>query len=157
MKIVFDVIYDLLFNFPLIVALAAMITAQTIKIIYYLIKDKKLNFGHFLEAGGMPSAHSAMVSALTISVGFTMGWTSPALAIALIFSLVVMYDAMGVRRAASKQAYILNKLVDDIYNDGNAETEKLKEIMGHSPIEVFVGSVFGVLVGIISYILIYVL
>jgi len=157
MKILWDIFTDLIINFPLMMALASLAIAQTVKLIYYYFKDKELNLFHFIEAGGMPSAHSAMVSALTVSVGLTLGWASPIFAVSLIFSMVVMYDAMGVRRAASKQAYILNKLVDDIYGDNKENIEKLGEIMGHSPVEVIVGSVLGIAVSIILYVLIFML
>jgi acid phosphatase family membrane protein YuiD len=157
MKILFDMFVSLLLNFPLMAALVALATAQSVKLVYYLVKDGKLNFVHLFEAGGMPSAHSAMASALTIAIGLSFGWTSPLFAISIIFALVVMYDAMGVRRAASKQAFILNKLVDDIYGDGKGDIEKLKEIMGHSPLEVVIGSALGIAVSALLYVLIFVL
>jgi len=139
------------------VALASMAIAQAVKIVYYYFKDGEVDFIHVIEAGGMPSAHSAMVSSLSVSIGLTYGWNSPAFAICLIFSLVVMYDAMGVRRAASKQAFILNKIVDEIYITGKDKIEKLKEIMGHSPLEVVIGLILGILLAFIMYALIYVM
>ena len=157
MKYLFDVLLQMLNNFPLMIAVLSMAVAQIIKIIYYYVTDSELNLFHFIEAGGMPSAHSAMMTSLTISIGLTSGWGSTAFAVAFIISLVVMYDAMGVRRAASQQAFILNKLVDDMYATSGGKIEKLKEIMGHSPVEVIVGSILGACVSIVFYVLIYVL
>jgi len=153
MNSIFDFARALLLNFPLLVALLAMLIAQTIKIAYYFFKEGDLDIMHFFEAGGMPSAHSAMVTALTVSIGLFIGWGSSALAVALVVSLVVMYDAMGVRRAASKQANILNKLVEDFYGGAKADREKLKEIMGHSPLEVFAGAVLGILVALLFHVI----
>jgi len=155
MKIIADIFFDLILNFPLMTALVSMLIAQILKLIYYYFKDGGLDLTHFIEAGGMPSAHSAMVSALSVSIGLTIGWASPLFAIAFIFSIVVMYDAMGVRRAASKQAYILNKVVDDVYGDAKGKIEKLKEIMGHSPVEVAVGTVLGITIAYALYVIIY--
>lgn len=157
MQILIDIFYKVITNFPLMVALASMAIAQMVKIFYYYFKDGEVDIIHVIEAGGMPSAHSAMVSSLTMAIALTIGWNSPMFAIALIFSLVVMYDAMGVRRAASKQAFILNKIVDEIYITGKDKIEKLKEIMGHSPVEVIVGLILGILIALTMYVLIYVM
>jgi acid phosphatase family membrane protein YuiD len=155
MKTLITIMLDMLTNFPLIVSISSMFLAQGIKILYYYFKEGDLNVMHFFESGGMPSAHSSMVTALTVSIGLISGWDSVFFAVSLVLSIVVMYDAMGVRRAASKQAYIVNKLVDDIYNDGNIEIEKLKEIIGHSPAEVLMGSILGFILAMIAYIVIY--
>jgi len=155
MKMLVDFMYSWIVNFPMMVALIALLLAQTVKIIYYGFKEGKINFSHFFETGGMPSSHSAMVCGLTVAIGLTMGWRSPVFAVAFIFSLVVMYDAMGVRRAASEQANILNKLVAEVYSEGNVEIEKLKEKIGHFPGEVFAGALLGVAVSVVLYALIY--
>jgi acid phosphatase family membrane protein YuiD len=148
MKYLSTMVWDILSNLPLMTAIGSMFAAQSVKIVYYYFKEGRFNFMHFFESGGMPSAHSCMVAALSTTIGFNYGWDSVMFATSVILSIVVMYDAMGVRRAASKQAYIVNKLVDDIYNDGNIEIEKLKEIIGHSPAEVVVGSIMGFLIAL---------
>ena len=99
----------------------------------------------------MPSAHSASVTALTLGIALTLGWGSPMFTISLVFALIVMYDATGVRRAAGKQAEILNKIVDDIYAGGKVKVEKLKEILGHDPIEVVAGASLAVVITLITY------
>lgn len=157
MDLIIKIFFEMLLNFPLMMAVASMAIAQIIKIAYYYVADGEFDLYHFVEAGGMPSAHSAMMTALTISIGLTSGWTSPVFAIGFILSLVVMYDAMGVRRAASQQAFILNTLVDDMYAASGGKIEKLKEIMGHSPIEVVFGSILGACVSFMFYFLIFIL
>jgi hypothetical protein len=155
MDYLIDVFFKVIVNFPLMIALTSMAIAQIAKLIYYYFREGELNLYHFIEAGGMPSAHSATASSMTMAIGLTSGFASPFFALSFIFSLVVMYDAMGVRRAASKQAFILNKIVDDMYGDNKGKIEKLKELMGHSPVEVLVGSVLGIAVSIVLYALIY--
>jgi acid phosphatase family membrane protein YuiD len=101
------------------------------------------------ETGGMPSSHSAIVMALTAAVGKYSHVTSPEFAIALIFSIVVMYDAAGLRRAAGRQAAVLNRLVDDLMHMRGVEEQKLRELLGHTPVEVLVGAVLGIAVGLL--------
>jgi acid phosphatase family membrane protein YuiD len=97
----------------------------------------------------MPSSHSAIVMGLTTAIGKYSGPTSPQFAIALIFSFVVMYDAAGLRRAARRQAAILNRLVEDLVHMRGVQEQKLRELLGHTPVEVLVGAVLGVAVGLI--------
>jgi len=144
-------ILEMLSNFTLMAVVVSWFLAQSIKVIIYRFQEDKLNLWHFFEAGGMPSAHSASVTALTLSVGLTLGWSNPLFTACLVFALIVMYDATGVRRAAGKQAEILNKIVDDIYSTGKVRVEKLKEILGHDPIEVVAGASLAVLVTFVLY------
>lgn len=144
-------IYSLLCNFTFVAVFVSWFLAQIIKVLIYWLKDKELNLWHFFEAGGMPSAHSASVTALTLGIGLTQGWQSPLFTISLVFALIVMYDATGVRRAAGKQALILNKIVDDIYSNGKIRVEKLKEILGHDPIEVVAGATLSAIITLITY------
>jgi len=122
---------------------------QLFKLIYDLVTTKKFNFKRILQAGGMPSSHSAVVVALTTMVAKDVGITSPLFGVALIFSFIVMYDAAGVRRAAGKQAKLLNKIVETPGLSSLEVSEKLVEVLGHSPIQVFVGALIGLLVGLI--------
>ncbi|HEY9747121.1 MAG TPA: divergent PAP2 family protein [Allocoleopsis sp.] len=136
---------DILDNRVLIVALASCLIAQVLKVIVELAKNRKLNIRALVETGGMPSAHSALVSALATGVGQTVGWSTPEFAIALIFAIIVMYDAAGVRQAAGKQARILNQIIDEVLREDYEFTEaRLKELLGHTPVQVFVGSALGV-------------
>ena len=122
---------------------------QLFKVIYDLVVTKKFNFKRILQAGGMPSSHSAVVVSLTTMIAKDEGITSPLFGIALIFSFIVMYDAAGVRRAAGKQAKLLNKIVETPGLTGVEVSERLVEVLGHTPVQVFVGAFIGFLVGII--------
>jgi len=99
----------------------------------------------------MPSAHSAGVSALAISVGWQIGFHTPAFAVALMFALVTMFDAQGVRRAVGRQAVALNKLLDELYLKGQVSQERFKELLGHTPIEVIAGATLGYVVALLIY------
>ncbi len=146
---------SLFLNFSLIAALLAIAINQVLKLLVYWIREKDLNFKHLLEAGGMPSAHSAAVCALSTTIGLQYGFSSPIFAVTTAFSLIVMYDAVGVRRATGKQSVILNKIVEDIYRSGKINNERLSELMGHSPIEVFWGAFLGVIVALLLYFIFY--
>lgn len=127
--------------------LVAAMSAQLIKFIGYAIRFKKVNFSVLFTTGGMPSSHSAGVCAMATSAGLIRGFDSVEFAIAVGMALVVMYDAAGIRRAAGKMAVILNKMMDDVYTHKHQEVgEKLKELLGHTPFEVFVGSLWGIFV-----------
>ncbi|NLY92026.1 MAG: divergent PAP2 family protein [Firmicutes bacterium] len=128
-------------------AFFAWLTAQVLKGLLNLYKYKKWDFRRFVGAGGMPSSHSAFVSALATGVGLTDGWASTNFAMALVFSAIVMYDAAGVRLAASKQAATLNKMVKELFDEREFHHERLKELIGHTPIEVIVGALLGIFIG----------
>ena len=122
---------------------------QTFKVIYDLVTTKKFNFKRILGAGGMPSSHSAVVTCLATLIAKDYGIDSAIFALSVVFAFVVMYDAAGVRRAAGKQAKILNKIVQTPGLSGIEVQEKLVEVLGHTPIQVFVGAFIGIIVGII--------
>jgi uncharacterized protein len=135
-------------NQVLVVALLACFTAQGLKLIIELIRDRKVNFRYLVTTGGMPSAHSALVGALAAGIGQTMGWSSPD----CLFAVIVMYDAAGVRQAAGKQARLLNQITDELFQDGhNFNEEKLKELLGHTPFQVLVGLMLGIAISMLSY------
>ena len=123
-----DLLFSLLSNVPLLTGAAAFLLSQTLKIVYYYIKEKEFNIIHFFEAAGMPSTHSAMSSAMALMIGLTEGFASPLFAVAVVFTIIVMYDAMGVRFAAGQQAIVLNKIIEDIYSEKVSEKEKMKEL-----------------------------
>lgn len=133
----------------IIVPILVWFFIQLFKFLYDLITTKKINFKRILQAGGMPSSHSGVVVSLTTMIGKSAGINSPLFAVSVIFSLVVMYDATGVRRAAGKQAKLLNKIVETPGLTGVQVQERLVEVLGHSPKEVFVGALIGLIVGLI--------
>lgn len=123
---------------------------QVFKTAVDLAINKKLNIKRIMGAGGMPSSHSAVVTSLAVLIGREYGFDSGIFAIALIFAFVVMYDAAGVRRAAGKQASILNKLLETPGLTSVQVQEKLVEVLGHTPIQVFVGAAIGIIIGAIA-------
>ncbi|MBZ4652711.1 MAG: acid phosphatase/vanadium-dependent haloperoxidase related [Peptococcaceae bacterium] len=130
------------------VTFSAWIIAQILKVITTVFVHGKLDWTRFVGAGGMPSAHSALVTALAVSIGQDLGWDSPIFAMALAFAAIVMYDAAGVRRAAGKQAEVINQIISDIYHGTQISEERLKELIGHTPFEVLMGALLGLLVGL---------
>lgn len=122
---------------------------QLFKLIYDLVTTKKFNFMRIVGAGGMPSSHSAVVTSLTTLIGKDYGVGSAIFAVSLIFACVVMYDACGVRRAAGKQAKVLNEIVNTPGLSNVQVQEKLQEALGHTPIQVFVGAFLGLIAGLI--------
>lgn len=122
---------------------------QLFKVIYDLITTKKFNFKRIMGAGGMPSSHSAVVVSLATLIGKEEGLSSHIFALALVFSFVVMYDAAGIRRAAGKQAKLLNKIIETPGLTTIQVQERLVEILGHTPIQVLVGALIGLVAGIL--------
>ena len=120
--------------------------AQVLKFIIFTLKSKRINFKIFTTTGGMPSSHSAGVMGLATSIGLIAGFDSLVFAVSFGFALITMYDAAGVRRAAGKTAACLNRMMDDFYkHDVQAIGGKLKELLGHTPLEVIMGAIFGIL------------
>lgn len=129
--------------------LVAWTVAQITKVLTQSFRQRRLNLRVLADMGGFPSSHTAMVMALTATIGRLSGLGSATFAIALIFSLVVMYDAAGVRRAAGRQAAVLNRLVDDLVHMRAIQEEKLRELIGHTPVEVLAGAVLGIAIGLV--------
>lgn len=140
---------DLFENHVIVVTMVSWLLAQSIKLIIDKIRFREVDFTRIVGAGGMPSSHSAFVTSLATSIAFQNGLNSTEFALAFSFAAVVMYDAAGVRRSAGKQAVVLNKIVHDLYSkEHTIKKERLKELIGHSPVEVFAGAVLGILVAI---------
>lgn len=136
---------EILDNHVLLISLTASLIAQVTKFFTSMIHGRQWQWRTLFETGGMPSSHSALVSALAVGIGRTQGWDSPLFAIATVFAVIVMYDAMGIRRAAGKQAQVLNQIVYEVFPDDRAEAfDPLKELLGHTPIQVMVGSLLGI-------------
>jgi uncharacterized protein len=135
----------------LLPALLAWAIAQVTKVVLTSVSQRRLNLRVLAEMGGMPSSHAAIVMGLTASVGRVNGVSSAVFAIALIFSIVVMYDAQGVRLAAGRQAAVLNRLVEDMVSMRGIQEDRLRELLGHTPFEVLVGAALGVAVGLLPF------
>ena len=135
-------------NTILISATIAWLIAQTLKVLINFILLRKLDLHLILSSGGFPSSHSATVSALAFGVGKYYGWDSPIFAVAAVFGMIVLHDATGVRRAAGKQAEVLNQLIERLYH-GPVPVQKLKELIGHTPLEVFGGVIVGLIIGLL--------
>ena len=123
---------------------------QTFKVIYDLVTTKKFNFKRIMGAGGMPSSHSAVVTSLATLVGKYEGYDTTIFAVSVVFAMIVMYDAAGVRRAAGKQAHLLNKIVETPGLSGVEVQERLVEVLGHTPLQVIVGAVIGIITGLLA-------
>lgn len=134
----------------LVVPILVWIAIQSFKVMYDLAVTKKFNFKRIMGAGGMPSSHSAIVTGLATLIGKYEGIDTPIFAVALIMAFVVMYDACGVRRAAGKQAELLNKIIETPGLTGVQVRERLVEALGHTPVQVFVGALIGIVVGLIA-------
>jgi len=133
-----------------ITTISAWLFAQALKVVIGVIYYKKFDFRWFIGTGGMPSSHAAGASCLATAMGFAYGFDSPYFALAAAFAIVVMFDAQGVRRATGKQARILNKITEDIYWKGKVPEGRLRELIGHTPVEVITGLIIGVIIAILG-------
>ncbi|MBS4174760.1 divergent PAP2 family protein [Bacillus sp. FJAT-49736] len=148
-------------SYPILAALLGMLFAQFVKIPIHFLTTRELKWKLMFSTGGMPSSHTSTIIALTTAIGLTSGIYSNEFAIAIVVSFIVMHDATGVRRHAGFHAEVLNKLLVDFnrlidtLKNPNLEKaeyrEKLKELLGHKPIEVFFGAITGILVGVLTY------
>lgn len=120
------------------------IIIQTIKCIIWTIRYHRFDFRALFRTGGMPSSHAGGSLALTVAIGRTSGWTSSLFVISLVFTFIIMNDAASVRRSSGQQARILNKMIED----GKIDVERVKEFLGHSPLEVIVGGIIGIIVAV---------
>ncbi len=130
---------------------AAWIIAQFIKVVLGVFREKRFNFRWFVGTGGMPSSHAAGVSALSTSIGISYGFDSALFAVTLVFTLIVLFDAQGVRFSTGRMAEVLNKMLDDIYWKKRLDDKQLKEFLGHTPVEVFAGIALGIVVSLLLY------
>lgn len=142
---------QLLNNDMLRVAIISWIVAQVLKVFISLIYEKKLDLSRVLASGGMPSSHTAFVMALTVSIGQTQGYETPLFATVAVLSFIVMYDAANVRLEAGKQAAILNKLIETLEDPTLNAEKKLKELLGHTPLQVLAGAILGIGIALLFY------
>lgn len=138
-------------NQPLIASLIAFFIAQFLKIAAKIAKGYKFDFRWLVSTGGFPSAHSAAVSALAMSLGLNFGFNSGIFALSTVFAGIVIFDAMVIRKASGKQAEILNKIVEDLYKKKGIRGERLRELLGHTSLEIFFGTILGILTAILFY------
>ncbi len=141
---------DFLMNSALITAIICWFIAQLLKVVSVLIIERKIDFKRFVGSGGMPSSHSAFVVGLAMSVGFNNGFLSDIFSVSAVLACIVMYDAAGVRRAAGEHAKVINQMVEEL----NKETEddfdvRLKELLGHTPLQVGAGAVLGIAIALL--------
>jgi uncharacterized protein len=137
---------EILDNRVLLVSLSASLSAQLLKLLLVYIQSREFKPHVLFETGGMPSSHSALVAALATGIGRSQGWGTPQFAIASVFAFIVMYDAAGIRLAAGKQAKVLNQIIVEVFEEDHALTvDPLKELLGHTPIQVLVGAILGIL------------
>ena len=143
-----SVILDILSNRVIQTAALAWAVAQTLKVLLTLAITKRFDKSRVLGSGGMPSSHSAMACAMMMAIGYREGFASPIFALAFCFAGVVMYDATGVRRSAGRNAAVINHLMDALSGNGYVfSEERLKELVGHTPLQVLAGALLGILIG----------
>lgn len=135
-------------NFLLNMVLVSCLLVQVLKIPFEYFRDNRINLRKVLDAGGMPSSHSSVVSTLAIGTARIYGFSSPYFTIAFVLAIIVMYDAMNVRRETGEHAKVLNRLGLILKSEMSNE-KKFKEILGHTPVEVIVGSLLGILIGLV--------
>ncbi len=138
-------------NKVLFITLLVWALTQGVKVALGVIREKRFNFKWFIGTGGMPSSHAAGATALATTTGLHTGFDSIFFALAVIFALVTMFDAQGVRRSAGQQAVILNQMMDEMYWKRKFETERLIELIGHTPLQVIVGAIFGLVLSCLLY------
>ncbi len=146
----FELVKGFFTNYILVCAFIGWFGAQFIKCVRYVVKNRKFSFSVLVSSGGMPSSHSATVCAMVAAAAKLEGTRSTMFAVAFILAFIVMYDAAGVRRAAGEQAKVLNRIVEDIQNGDTKYIDKrLKELIGHTPLQVLMGALFGTVIPII--------
>jgi hypothetical protein len=133
-------------NQVLIAGMAAWALAQIIKVPYAFFHDKRWDWSLLLRAGGMPSSHAALVTAITHAVGLYFGFDDPLFAVAFMVTMVVVYDATGIRRQAGLHAALINAMIDDLASGHALKGEQLLEVLGHTPLEALAGVLLGILV-----------
>ncbi len=136
-------------NHALFVGIVGWFAAQFIKILIELYRTRKINLQLIMASGGMPSSHSSFTMSTATAIGFQEGFDSSIFALALVFAFVVMYDAQGVRQQAGNQAKIINIIVEKIEGNGIVMDKKLKELLGHTHLEVLAGAILGIIIGIL--------
>ncbi|XP_044494497.1 uncharacterized membrane protein YuiD-like [Mangifera indica] len=145
-------------NYPLVSAVLSFVIAQSIKFFTFWYRERRCDLKQFVGSGGMPSSHSATVTALAMAIGLQEGFGGSLFAIALILACVVMYDATGVRLQAGRQAELLNQIVYELPSEHPlAESRPLRELLGHTPPQVIAGGLLGIVTAVIGHVIIVVI
>ncbi len=142
---------DLIHNITLVAAVTSWLAAQMIKLVLFLLREKKFDYGFLLRLGGMPSSHTASAMACATSVGMRSGFGSPVFAVSLGMAALIMIDAQSVRRAAGAQARLLNQMAEDFYRNHKFSPDRLVEFLGHTRLEVLMGALLGMAVALILH------
>ena len=145
------IVWQFFHNDVVVITFMGWFTAQIVKVIIGVIREKRFNFKWFIGTGGMPSSHAAGVTAMATSVGLYEGVGTALFGVTLMFAVVVICDAQGVRWSTGKQAEILNKIMDDIYWKKRIQEDRLKELIGHTPIQILAGIFVGIIVAHLIY------
>jgi hypothetical protein len=145
-----EIFFQIVQNKIFMTTLSAWVIAQTVKVTIGVVRQRKFDFRWFVGTGGMPSSHAAGAACLATAVGMEYGFNSAYFAMAAVFAIVVMFDAQGVRMSTGKQAQILNRIMDDIYWQGRIKEGRLRELVGHTPIEVIVGFLIGIIIAVVA-------
>ena len=144
-------IYEIFSNLTLVLPFIAWVSAQLLKMLGGYFREKRLDWGFFIRSGGMPSAHTALVTSLATTVGFLEGFNSVLFGVSVVFALIVMYDAAGVRRSVSKQSGILNRILQELKERRPKDIEHdVRQLIGHTPVQVFYGALVGLSVALIG-------
>ncbi len=138
-------------NLVLIGAVIAWVLAQVVKVPIEFLKTKKVNWALLLSAGGMPSSHSALVSATAHGIGLQMGFDTPIFALSAVLAAIVIYDATGIRRQAGKHAELINTIIFDLASGRPPQHEKLREVLGHTPLEALIGTLLGIAIAQLAW------
>lgn len=144
--VIIDFFSEIFNNKLLAIAFVAWFTAQSIKFILHMLTNRKINLGVLTQSGGMPSSHTALMCSMSVAIGRLYSFSSPAFAVVTVVAFIIMYDAMGVRRSAGEQAKVLKDIIDMLAIDEKNKAN-IKEVLGHTPIEVFSGALLGILLG----------
>ncbi len=144
---------DLLSNRVLMTAVVAWVLGQFLKLPGYYILHHKWNWGVIFSPGGLPSSHSSLMTATTLSIGLFHGFSNPLFGLAMAVSMIVIYDATGVRRQAGLHARVINEIMEEIFAGRPIPEKQLREVLGHTPVEAIVGILLGILIALAIWLL----
>lgn len=147
----FTALHQIIGNPVLFIGLFSWALAQFLKVPIQYILNKRINLALWFSSGGMPSSHSALVTSVTLAIGLFYGFDSPIFALAFAVSMIVVYDAAGVRREAGRHAEKINILLNELFSGQPISEEHLKEVIGHTPAQVVIGVALGLLVTLLFY------
>lgn len=145
-------LHDLLTNRVLVTAMVAWLIGQFIKLPFYYLLHRKWNWGVIFSPGGFPSSHSSLITATTLSIGLFHGFNNPVFGLGVAVSMIVVYDATGVRRQAGQQAKVINQLVNQIFAGQSIPQKQLREVLGHTPVEAIAGIILGILIALVVWV-----